>query len=203
MQPATTHPRFDAIVCDVGDVVILWNTDVPASMERAYGLPEGSILSLTLKSQAGRLATLGQISSQEWFRRVSRDLPKDAINEWLSYHGDLNVGLIELLNTARRSGLNIYFLTNATNRLWRDLEHHRIRHFADYVFCSASIGLAKPDPKIYHHVVSMISLRPERILYIEDTPSWAEAGGQIGMVSHVYSGNLALKSELERLGVLS
>ncbi|MGH8900437.1 MAG: HAD-IA family hydrolase [Egibacteraceae bacterium] len=187
----------------MGDVVILWNTDVPAAIERAYGLPDGSVLSRALKSQAGRLATLGRIDRPEWFRQVGRDLPKDAINEWLAYHGDLNVGLIEMLTTARRSGLRIYFLTNATNRLWDDLEHHGIRHFADYVFCSASVGLAKPDPKMYDHVISMTLLRPERILYIEDTPSWAEAGRRIGMVSHTYSGNPALKSELERLGVLS
>jgi len=81
------------------------------------------------------------------------------------------------------------------------LAYHGIRDFADRVYCSASIGLAKPDPKLYRQVVRAISVPPERVLYIEDTSSWADAGRQIGMVSHTYSGIPALKSELKRLGL--
>jgi HAD superfamily hydrolase (TIGR01509 family) len=191
----------DAILCDVGDVLILWDKAIPMAIERAFGLPEGSVLRETLKSSAGRLATVGQITHEEWLRRVSCRLPASAIAEWLSYHGNLNSGLIELLIACRRAGVRIYFLTNAMTRLWEDLAFHGVGDFADGVYCSASIGLAKPDLKLYRQVVTDIMVPAERVLYIDDTPSWADAGRQIGMFSHLYSGLSALKAELTRLGL--
>lgn len=197
----STDSQVDAILCDVGDVLILWDKEIPAAIERTYGLPEGSVLFETLKSHAGRLATIGRITHEEWLRQVTCSLQGAAVYEWLSYHGDLNSELMGLLTSARQAGVRLYLLTNATSRLWEDLSYHGIRDFADRVYCSASIGLAKPDPKLYRQVVRAISVPPERVLYIEDTPSWADAGRKIGMVSHTYSGIPSLKSELKRLGL--
>lgn len=202
-MPLTESPRLiDAIVCDVGDVLVLWDTKIPAAIEEAYGLPGGSVLHETIKSRATKLATVGRITREKWLQQVTCRLPEAAVIEWLSYHGDLNTSLIGLLKMARRSGVRLYLLTNATTRLWEDLAYHGIRDFADQVFCSSSIGLAKPNPKLYRQVVGAISVPPERILYIEDTPDWAEAGRQIGMVSHTYTGIPALKAEFKRLGLL-
>lgn len=203
MPAPGSRRQIDAIACDVGDVLICWDTGVPAAIERAYCLSEGSVLSQTLKSEAGRLATLGQIGFDEWFRRVSAVLPEDAIREWLSYHGELNRELADLLTAARsRYGICLYLLSNATSRLWQDLTYHGIQDIADYVFCSASIEMAKPDPRIYQHAARVTGSRPERTLYIEDTPGWAEAGSRAGLISHTFAGNGPVIRELGRLGVL-
>lgn len=201
MQSARDQSPVDAILCDVGDVVILWDKEVPAAIERSYGLPEGSLLRETLRSHAGRLATIGRITHEEWLREVARRIPVEAVHEWLAYHGDLNNDLIGLLTAAHRADVRVYLLTNATSRLWEDLAYHGIGDFADAVYCSANIGLAKPDPRLYREVVNIISVPPRRVLYIEDTPSWADAGREIGMLSHTYSGIGSLKCELERLGL--
>jgi len=194
--------RVDSILCDVGDVLIHWDTSVPAAIERTYSLPGGSILVQTLKSDAGRLATVGAIDADEWLRRVSAMLPIEAIKEWLAYHGELNHELADALRTVRiRHGTCLCLLTNATSRLWQDLAHHGIRDIADYVLCSASIGMAKPDPRIYRHAARVAGSRPERTFYIEDTPAWAEAGRQAGLLSHTYVGNGPVIRDLERLGL--
>ena len=204
MRPAGSRCQIDAIVCDVGDVLIRFDKSVPAAIEQANGLPGGSVLFHALKSPAGRLATVGQIGFHEWFRQVSVALPEKAINAWLAYHGELNQELVHLLRSARNHcGVRLYLLTNATTRLWGDLAHHGIRDIADAVFCSASIGLAKPDPRIYQHVIHVSGMFPERILYIEDTPGWAEAGGQAGLIGHTYVANPEVTRELERLGALT
>jgi putative hydrolase of the HAD superfamily len=201
MRSFRRQSQVDAILCDVGDVLILWDKQIPATIERSYGLPEGSLLLQTLKSRPGRLATIGRITHEEWLREVTRRLPGEAVIEWLSYHGDLNTGLVALLTAARQAGVRVYFLTNATSRIWEDLAYHGLRDFADGVYCSVAIGLAKPDPKLYREVLRGISVPPERVLYIEDTPSWSEAGRQIGMISHTYSGIPSLRDELKRLGL--
>jgi putative hydrolase of the HAD superfamily len=187
----------------VGDVLIRWDTGVPAAIERSYGLPPGSVLSETLKSEAGRLATSGVIGPDEWFRRVSAALPEAAIKEWLSYHGELNQDLASRLRAVRgQRGVRLYLLTNAMARLWQDLAFHGIASMADEVLCSSAIGLAKPDPRIYQHLVRVAGSRPERILYIEDTPGWADAGRRAGLLAHTYTASDLVAAELERLGAV-
>jgi putative hydrolase of the HAD superfamily len=145
---------------------------------------------------------VGAIDSGEWFRRVGAMLPENAIREWLAYHGELNQELADALSAIRiRHGTRFCLLSNATSRLWQDLAHHGIRDIADYVLCSASIGMAKPDPRIYRHAARVAGSRPERTFYIEDTPAWAEAGRQAGLLSHTYVGNGPVIRELERLGL--
>lgn len=202
MPSEDSRHMVDSILCDVGDVLILWDASVLAAIEDTYSLPGGSVLSHTLKSDAGRLATVGVIDSDEWFRRVSTMLPESVIKEWLSYHGELNQELADVLSSIRtRYGTRLCLLSNATPRLWQDLAYHGIHDIADNVLCSASIGVAKPDPRIYQHAARVAGSRPERTLYIEDTPKWAEAGGQAGFLSHTYVGNEPVIRELERLGL--
>ena len=117
MRSTDSKIQVDAILCDVGDVLILWGKEIPAAIEQIYGLPEGSVLHETLKSRAGRLATIGRITHEEWLQRVTRRLPGAAVREWLSYHGELNRELIALLIAARKAGVRVYLLTNATSRL--------------------------------------------------------------------------------------
>lgn len=193
--------RIEAILCDVGDVVILFDQAVSAGIEGRYSLPAGSLLQTALKSPAGKLATIGTIDHAEWRRRICRTLPRQAVDEWLDYHGELNQGVVDLLAAAKEAGVRVIFLSNATTRLWDDLAYHGMLGFADRVFCSADIAWAKPDLRAYRFVVDTASLVLARTLYVDDTPSWVEMGRSLGMHGHVYVTTGELSDELSRLGV--
>ena len=193
---------IDAIVCDVGDVVILFDRDVAAGIETRYGLPSGSFLLTALKSPASKLAAIGQIDKTEWVRRLRKTLPLQAIDEWLDYHGELNQKLVGLLASAKVAGVRVLFLSNATTRLWDDLSFHGALDLADRVFCSADIGLAKPDPRVYRFVADEASLCLARVMYVDDTASWVEVGRTLGMYGHVYETPDRVAQDLARLGVL-
>jgi putative hydrolase of the HAD superfamily len=134
---------------------------------------------------------------------MCRVMPRDAVDEWLGYHGDLNQAGVELLSSARQAGLRLFFLSNATSRLWDDLAHHHLLDFADRVFCSADIGLAKPDPRVYWFVADSAPLSLARTLYVDDTPSWVEAGSRLGMYGHVYTTADGLRRALAYAGVVA
>src|SRR5260370_17274490 len=97
MRSADSHSRVDAILCDVGDVLILWDKEIPAAIERAYGLPDGSVLFEILKSHAGKLATIGRVTHEEWLREVTCRLPDPAARECLPYHPDFHTQSLILL----------------------------------------------------------------------------------------------------------
>lgn len=193
--------HIEALVCDVGDVVILFDPAVSASIEETYGLERGCLLATLLKSPAGRLASIGVISSAQWLRFARAELPPPAVDEWLGYHGELNQPVVEMLAAVKATGVRLVFLSNATTRLWDDLAFHEVSDLAEKVFCSANIGVAKPDPAAYRHVIEAMSLPVARCLYVDDTPSWVEAGRVVGLRGHVYVSAERLHDELVRAGV--
>lgn len=191
---------IDAIVCDVGDVLILFRPERATEIERVHGLQPGELLNAALKAPAATMACVGQLSLAAWFRATAAMVGEPAVTEWLAYHGELNLPVARLLTTARSLGIRLFLLSNATPRLWDDLDHHGIRDLADQVFCSATIGLAKPDPRAYQTVIAASSSVPERILYVDDTAAWVEAGIRAGLRGHVFRTARRLQRELASLG---
>lgn len=193
--------KIDTIVCDVGDVVILFSPDRTAEIECRHGIPAGGLLRAALKSPPAKLASVGQLSHDQWLQDVGEIVGIPAVEEWLTYHGELNQPVVEILADAKRCGIRVLLLSNATTRLWDDLDHHGIRDLADQVFCSADIGLAKPDVRAYEFVAEAASLVLSRTLYVDDTPSWVEAGRALGLRGYVYGTPDGLRRELAALGV--
>ena len=193
---------IDAVICDVGGVVLLFEPQVSDDIESRFGLPEGQLMKTLLKSEATKLATVGQIDFPEWFQRVSSVIPAAAVREWLAYHGEKNIPLVETLASVRRSGVILLLLSNATGRLWADLAYHGLQEFADTVFCSADMGIAKPDSRAYTHVAGSAAIALNRALYIDDTPSWVEAGRELGMHGHIYCTPEDLTQTLITTGLL-
>jgi putative hydrolase of the HAD superfamily len=201
VEAGSVERAIDVIVCDVGDVLILFPPGHSAAIERRYGIQAGGLLNAVLKAPPARLASVGRLGQDDWLRQTAAIVGEAAVRDWLAYHGELNRLVAEILTTARRSGILVLLLSNATVRLWDDLDHHGIRDLADKVFCSADIGLAKPDPRVYELVISEASAPADRVLYVDDTASWVEAGRRMGMRGYAYGTAGGFRLELARLGV--
>ena len=196
-----TSGPVTAIICDVGDVLIQFDKTLQHRLEERHRLRTGQIREVLLRSDDTRRASVGEISQQMWLERVAAHVPFDAVTQWLGDHGTLNTDLADLLTSLRQQGITLVLLSNATRRLWADLAHHGLLDFADRVYCSADMGLAKPDPLAYKHVIGDAGLAPASTVYIDDTASWVEAGSAHGLLGHVYTTAGALRAFLTGLGV--
>jgi putative hydrolase of the HAD superfamily len=188
-------------VCGIDQVVLMFDPSVAGSIERRHNLREGSLLDTLVDLPTARLASVGAISHERWLRYARESLPPQVVNEWLAYHGTLNQPVVDILTSAMLAGARLFFLANSTARLWADLAHHGLGDLAEETFSSADIGYAKPDPRVYEHVIDSASLNPRRTLYVDDNPSWVHVGRQLGMRGHRYTGAAALREELLRAGV--
>lgn len=193
--------RIDTIVCDIDEVVISSDPNLPTDIEHRHGLRKGCLLDTLLRWPTAQLASVGALTYPTWLRYACDTLPPQAVQEWLDNHGSLNHQVIELLAASKQAGVRLYFLANSTARLRDDLAHHTVSDLADQTFCSAEIGYAKPDPRAYQHVLDTVSLRAARTLYIDDIASWVATGRQLGMRGHVYTTAAQLHDELARAGV--
>lgn len=198
----TAAGELDTVLCDVGDVVIRFDRSVAAGIEAEYGLPPGSLLPTALKSSAGRLAMTGQITYEQWRIQTAAVVGTPAVAQWLAYHGELDYDVVEQLRLVKNEGRRVVLLSNATSRLWDDLEFHALTGLADKVWCSADIGLAKPDPGCFHYAAQYSGFELCRTLYIDDTPAWVEAGQALGLTGHVFTTAQGLREDLLDLGLL-
>ena len=80
---------------------------------------------------------------------------------------------------------------------------HGILDLFDDVVCSADVGLAKPDPRVYALAASRLRLEPGECVFIDDLAGNVEAARAAGMLAvHflVYEGH-DLEAQLAELGV--
>lgn len=98
----------------------------------------------------------------------------------------------ELLETINRNGYKIGIITNGP--IEHQLNKIKSLNLTTYIpkeliFISDAVGVAKPNPQIYHHVVERVDFSSSELLYIGD--SWAndvvgsfEAGWQSIWYNH-------------------
>jgi epoxide hydrolase-like predicted phosphatase len=111
-----------------------------------------------------------------------------------------NIDLIRRLRPAYKTGV----LSNADSTLrYRLRETRGIFDLFDDVVCSADVGMAKPDPRIYELSASRLGLDPDECVFVDDLESNVEAAraaGMHGVHFLVYEGH-DLELQLAELGV--
>lgn len=202
MTGSSGHDSIAAILCDVGDVLIRFDKAIQGRIEQRFGVRPGLLREVLLRSDATRLASIGRLSHDEWLKLVCNELPSEAVSAWLDDHGEVNKKLVELLVASQQRGVRLVLLSNATSRLWTDIEFHGLRDLVDGIYCSASMGVAKPDPRAYKFVIEDAQLTPEVTLYVDDTASWVRAGEQEGFLGYVYGTTSGLRDLLAANGLV-
>lgn len=111
-------------------------------------------------------------------------------------------GAHELLTTlAGRTRLAALSNNNSVHweRIGRDMGLGQ--YFSDS-FLSHELGLVKPDPEVFAHVVAALGCPPERILFLDDNRLNIEGARAAGMVAHRVAGFAEAEATLRSLGLL-
>ena len=89
---------------------------------------------------------------------------------------------IEVLSHLKSAGFKIGLISNCspdTPVIWQDTP---FVPFFDVTVFSSSVGMKKPDPRIYNLAMEQLGVRPEDCLYVGDGASQELAGAaQVGM----------------------
>ena len=97
----------------------------------------------------------------------------------------------------------VALFSNASTRLEADLETCGLDVAFDVVFNSARLGLAKPDPKAFLAVAPSTRHRPATVpVRGRHRSRTSKARVQAGMQAEQFTGQQALRSLLERAGLL-
>lgn len=183
-----------AVIFDLDGVVRDWNDDDMYQLEESFGLPPGTILGIGFGKELGPLATTGRLTYREWMdqirSRVVASFGTDvvpALDRWEANIGVVDLPMLSVLRQVRRQ-CTAAVLSNGTTRLRRDLHALDLIDEFDLIFNTAEIGVAKPDPAVFHHVLGVMGLDVAQALFVDDLAENVAAARSVGIASHVHTG---------------
>jgi glucose-1-phosphatase len=136
----------------------------------------------------------GKISDADFFRAMRHSLGVELtdaqlLEGWNAIFAGEVPGIAPLLaRAAKRLPLYVFSNTNSAHVEYFSVIHADVLgHFRD-IFFSSSIGLRKPDPEAYDHVVKSIGLPAGRIVFFDDLVENVESARARGLKAvHVKS----------------
>lgn len=199
----------NAILTDLDGVIRIWSPEIHLTAERAAGLPEGAIPGTAFSDNLLPLVITGQISDDEWRRRIADLLSKDfpeanaerAVELWSASPGEVDLEVLGILRACRKRA-RLVLISNATSRLPSDLQRLGIAGDFDYIVNSSEVGFTKPDPNIYFAALNTVGATPNQALFIDDNAGHVAAATRLGIAGHTYTGADGLRQKLNHLGLL-
>ena len=199
----------NVILTDLDGVIRIWSPEIHRKAERETGLPEGAIPRAAFSDDLLPLVITGQISDDEWRRRIADLLCKDFPNTnaergvelWSASPGEVNSEVLGILRACRKKA-QLVLISNATSRLHSDLRRLGIAEDFDYIINSSEVRSAKPDPNIYFAALDTVEATPEQALFIDDNAGHVAAATRLGIDGHTYAGADDLRQKLDHLGLL-
>jgi putative hydrolase of the HAD superfamily len=111
---------------------------------------------------------------------------------WLS----VNRAVIEVLADLRAGATRLALLSNAGPDYGSYFRHGPLGVFFEACYVSGELGLLKPYPEIYRHVLDSLSVTPAEAVFIDNRASNVAGAEAIGITGHVFATPAALRSFL-------
>ena len=112
-------------------------------------------------------------------------------------------GSVDLLMELKDRGFPVYAITNMSTEGFNALrQQYPFLRLFDGVVISGSIGLAKPDPKIFLHLLTQFGLEPRETLFIDDKASNVQGALDAGIYALRFENPRQLEKALETYKVL-
>ena len=200
---------IQAVVFDLGGVLIDWD---PRYLYRP----------LFGDDVVGMERFLAEVCSPEWNLTLDRGRPWSEAVEALSrehpQHRDHIVAFHErwaemlggpihdtvaILGELRADGVPLYALSNWSAETFPiAVERYAFLRWFDEIVISGDLGIAKPDRRIFEHLIGRRSLVPGSTLFIDDMPANVASAEAVGMRALQFHDANRLRADLVRLGVL-
>ena len=188
-----------ALLTDFDGVLRLW-PPVESETEAEFGLPSGAVRREAFEPSLLSKVSTGQLTDTAWrtvvAQRLSERYPwsqaSEAVARWSEPCGELDPEVFQLLQGVR-AHLSLILVTNATDRLPRDLEALGLGNAFDGIANSSQLGHAKPSPVVFEHALALANCPASRALYVDDSPINVKAAAELGIRALHYTGVASLR----------
>jgi len=208
---SSTTPRSSTVrtvAFDFGGVVVRWSM---AALFREFFATDRAMhafLTEVLTPAENLKCDLGMPLAQVVAPLIER-FPEHAApleawrDRWLETIPSDIAGTAELIDDLKAAGLGVVGLSNFSSQTfpWCRAKYPVFDKF-DHIVLSGIVGVAKPDPAIYHHLCSVVGLDPGEILFFDDHVVNVDGAQAVGMESVLFTDADQARSVLVARGVL-
>ena len=127
-----------------------------------------------------------------WDEARMHELWAADFRSWLS----INPAVIEVLSDLRAGGTRLALLSNAGPDYASYFRHGPLGDFFEACYVSGELGLIKPQPEIFLHVLADLSITPAEAIFIDNRESNVAGAEALGITGHVFTTADALRSFL-------
>jgi putative hydrolase of the HAD superfamily len=195
------------LLIDLDGVLRLWPKD-DFALEQAQHLPAGSISRTAFDPVLLERAISGRITDQEWRSEVAKKLTasypssraEHAVAAWSKPIGSVHYDVLRVVIQARRY-CRVGLVTNATDRLPRDLVGLGLAEHLDFVVNSSDVGFAKPNAEIFRHALAIAGAQPAETLFVDDTLENVSAATELGIHAHHFTSSANFGKFMQAFGI--
>ncbi|HVW11649.1 MAG TPA: HAD family phosphatase [Bryobacteraceae bacterium] len=207
-QLSTTPDAIEVVVFDLGGVLIDWN---PRYLYRKLFEDDAALehfLSGVCTPEWNEQQDAGRLWSEAVAELTARHSDHAAMiaayhQRWPEMLGGDIPETVEILKELKARGLRLYALTN-----WSHETFHVARSrfaFLDWfegIVVSGEERLIKPDPAIFHRLLTRYGIEASRAVYIDDSARNVSAAGSLGLHALQFIDAHRLRQNLTALGLL-
>lgn len=197
------------VVFDIGNVVVHW--DSLAIVERAFGDTHHDIHELRrdlfVRTDTWLALNRGELTVDEAKQAYVDDghlSPEGADRLFAEVFAFLDPmpGTEPLMRRLSASGYRLFALTDNVHEIVAHLkERHEFWPLFEGAAVSAEIGVLKPDPRIYRHLLGEHDLIAAETVFFDDLPGNVEGAKAVGMQAFVFTGAEQAERDLRSIGV--
>ena len=189
MMKEITH-----IALDMGGVVLHIDHEQAVSRFEEIGVANARDY-LNPYHQQGLFGQLegGQVTAEKFVSELSRLIGKPLTHKqclyaWLGYLKEIPQRNLDTIQRLRGKGYRVCLLSNTNPFFFEwaesgafDSHGHPIRDYFDALYVSFQCKLMKPSREIFEHVLRSENIRPEQLLFIDDSERNTEAAAALGI----------------------
>jgi HAD superfamily hydrolase (TIGR01509 family) len=191
-QVKAAGPGPDVVLFDLGGV--LMNFGGLGRLAELSGEKQGAALQTRWISSGWVQAfERGACTAEAFAQGVVNDLELDLtpaafLEDFSMWSAGPFAGSLDLVRSLRGTiGMGCLSNTNAVH--WqRHLDHWGLVRYFDWTFTSHELGMMKPDPAMFRHVIRTIGTTPDRLLFLDDVDENVQAARASGMCAEQTQG---------------
>jgi len=139
----------------------------------------------------------------EVIKRARRKVNLEDIEKVYEENISVDLNVIGLATELKKKGFNIVVLANESKKAMDiKIKKFGLSKLFSRIYCSAHLGMAKPDKKIFKHVLKELKQSPEETVFIDDKERNIEVAQQLKMNAILFRNIKQLKKELKSFGII-
>ena len=181
-------------IFDMGDVVSR-NPDVFPPIAGRLGLEPGELTRMLEPEMS--LHAAGRITERVFWERLGERMGRPVAEDLLGvyFRPVLDPDVVRLIGGLRKLG-RVVCGTNTIQSHYDIHEKQGDYRCFDAVYASHHMGLVKPDPEFFHHILRAEGARPEDTVFVDDREANVAAARALGIRALVFTGAPALEAWL-------